>query len=81
MLFGTFKRALRRICDEAGVQHFTAKNLKDKVFSVMWMYKNHSLLSYFAHCGYERAGSFDWAKAYGRLIRSFEHYRNQPSGR
>ncbi len=74
MLFGTVKRALRRIFTESNVHQLTDKQFKSRVCAVFAEYRRYPLLSYYKHCGYSFPGRFDWLKAYKKGVRTFEQY-------
>ncbi len=68
------KRALRRVYSDNQVSHLGDKKLNSLVCNVVASFRRFPLSSYFAHCGYEMAGTFDWVKAYSRGIRTPEQY-------
>ncbi len=72
MLFGTIKRAMRRIYTDDRAKQFTAQTLSTEILKVMFQFTSFSLVNYFKHCGYLGAGQFDWKKSFGKCVRPLE---------
>jgi hypothetical protein len=72
ILFGTIKKNMRKLYGKEGAVLLTIHNFKCEVLQVMEGFQEYFMFSYFDHCGYGDAGSFDWQKPFNRVVRAFD---------